>query len=407
MKRYFLLVLVLLLLGGGLGLAILRDPGYVLISWRLTSVEMSFWLAAFVWALSLLVAGVAVDLVFKVVGLPGWLDQWRQARRLRRSLDAFARGSQLGELGEWRKAERLLFQAARLSPEPLPAFLAAARAAARQHAYDRAEKYLVLAEEKANRRAVEIARARLLLTAGQWEVAAGLLRRLHDDRTSDESVSKLLVEALARLQKWGELADLLPTLMRQKGSKDDPDFARLEKRANVEILGWIALSGSRVDKDFTLRRLHDYWQALPKRLRAEDDILAAYAGQLIRIGADDEAEALLAAALEKQWSNAAVELYGRARSTRPDAAVARAEGWKRQHPHNPGLMLTLGRLCLQNRRWADAKLYFETSLSLRKSTDAYAEMIRLLSQSGDREANRYVIEGLAHMAAKLPELPLP
>jgi HemY protein len=407
MKRHFLLGLVLLFLGAWLGLAILRDPGYVLISWRLTSVEMSLWLGLCLWLLSLVGTAVLADMLFKLVGMPGWIGQWRATRRLRRSLEAFAKGSQLAELGEWRRAERLLAQAAALSPEPLPAWLAAARAAARQHAFDRAEKYLVLAEEKSNRRAVEIARARLLLTAGHWESAASLLRRLYDNQKSDESVGKLLVEALARLQKWGELADLLPTLMRKAGFRDDPEFARLEKRANTEILGWIAHSGSRVDREFTRTRLRDYWQALPKRLRTEDELLAAYAGQLIRISADDEAEALLAEALEKQWSNAAVELYGRACSTRPDAALARAEGWKGRHPHNPALMLTLGRLCLQNRRWGDAKVYFEASLGLRKSTEAYGEMIRLLSQSGDREANRYVIEGLAHMAARLPDLPLP
>lgn len=407
MKRYLILGLLLLLLGAGLGMAILRDPGYVLISWRLTSIEMSFWLAVFLWGLSLVAAVIVMDLLFKVLGVPGWLDQWRQTRRLRKSQEAFAKGSQLAELGEWRKAERLLFNAARLSPLPLPAYLAAARAAARQQAFDRAEKYLVLAEEGGNRRAVELARARLLLMAGHWESAASLLRHLHEGRRDDESAGKLFVEALARLQKWGELADLLPTLMKRRGFRDDPEFARLEKRANCEVLGWIAHSGSRVDREFTLKRLHEYWQALPKRLRAEDEVLAAYATQLVRINADDEAEALLAEALEKQWSNAAIELYGRARSTRPDTALARAEVWRVRHPNNPGLMLTLGRLCLQNRRWADAKLYFEASLSLRKSTEAYAEIIRLASQMGDRDANRYVVEGLAHMAAKLPDLPLP
>lgn len=407
MKRYFLLALVLLLLGGGLGTAVLRDPGYVLISYRLTSVEMSFWLGLCLWGLSVIVVVVLLDLLFRLLGLPAWWDKWRNSRRLRKSQEAFAKGSELAELGEWRKAERQLFHSARLAPLPLPAYLAAARAAARQQAFDRAEKYLVLAEDRSNKPAVEIARARLLLMAGQWESAASLLRHLHEARRKDESVSKLLVEALVRLQKWGELADLLPTLMKQRGFKDDPEFTRLEKRANSEILGWIARSGSRVDRDFTVRRLGEYWEALPKRLRGEEELVAAYARELIQVGADDQAEALLAEALDKHWNNACVELYGRARSTRPDAALAKAEAWRLRHPSNPALMLALGRLCLQNRRWQDAKHYFEASLGLRKSPEAYGEMIRLLTQLSDREANHYVVEGLAHMAARLPDLPLP
>lgn len=407
MKRYFLLALLVLLLGAGLGLAVLRDPGYVLVAWQQQGIETSLWMALFLWLLSLLAAVVVMDLLFKLLGFSGWLERWSAARRLRRSQTAFARGTALAELGEWKKAERLLFQAAKLSAAPLPAYVAAARAAARQQAFERAEQYLVLADDGSNRLPVEMARARLLLTAGQWESAAALLRGLHKSRPNDESVSKLLVEALARLQKWGELADLLPGFLQKRQFKDDPEFSRLEKRANREVLAWITQSGNRVDREFARRRLRDYWQALPKRLRHDEELLNAYAEALIQAGEDDAAEALLGDALDKHWNNGAVEWYGRARSTRPDAALARAEAWRERHPNNPALMLTLGRLCLQNRRWQDARHYFEASLSLRKSTEVYAELIRLLTQLNDREANHYIIEGLGLMAARLPDLPLP
>ncbi len=407
MKRYFLLALVLLCLGGGLGLLIQRDPGYVLLVWNQEGVELSFWLAALLWLLSLVAAVVVVDMLFKLLGLSSWWSRWSAGRRARKSQQAFARGSELAELGEWKRAEKLLFQAAKLSTSPLPAYIAAARAAARLQAFDRAEQYLVLAEEGSNKRAVEIARARLLLTAGHWESGATLLRRLHQAKPADTAVSKLLVDALSRLQRWGELADILPGLLQKAGFKDDPEFARLEKKANREVLGWIRHSGSRVDREFTHSRLRDYWEALPKRLRNDEELLAAYAGELIQIGRDDEAEALLAEALGKHWNNAAIELYGRARSTRPDQALARAQGWQQQHPNNPQLMLSLGRLALQNRRWLEARDYFEQSLALRKSTEVYAELIRLLTQLEDREANRYVVEGLGLMAARLPDLPLP
>lgn len=407
MKRYFLAALLLLCLGGGLGLLVQRDPGYVLVVWAQEGVELSFWLAALLWVLSLVVAVVVVDLLFKVLGFSSWWSRWSAGRRARKSQQAFARGSELAELGEWKRAERLLFQAAKLSASPLPAYIAAARAAARLQAFDRAEQYLVLAEERNNKRAVEIARARLLLTAGHWETGAVLLRRLHQAKPADTAVSKLLVDALSRLQRWGELADILPGLLQSAGFKDDPEFARLEKKANREVLGWISHSGSRVDREFTHKRLRDYWAALPKRLRHDEELLAAYAAQLIQIGRDDESETLLAEALDKHWNNAAVELYGRARSTRPDQALARAQAWLPQHPNNPMLMLTLGRLALQNRQWLAARDYFEQSLALRKSSEVYAELIRLLTQLDDRDANRYVIEGLGLMAARLPDLPLP
>ncbi|HQX90757.1 MAG TPA: hypothetical protein PKY03_10255, partial [Moraxellaceae bacterium] len=174
-----------------------------------------------------------------------------------------------------------------------------------------------------------------------------------------------------------------------------------------EVLGWVGQTAGRADKAYTVRRLQAYWQALPKRLQADEDLQAAYAAELVHCGADDEAEALLAVTLDKQWSNAGAEVYGRARSTRPDQALMRAEGWREAHPNNPVLMLALGRLCLQNRRWLDARAYFESALALHKTPEAYAELIRLLSQMDDRAAQRYVVESLSQLSARLPDLPLP
>lgn len=406
MKRALFLLLALLAAGAAIGLMALRDPGYVLVSHGLTSIEMSLWLAALLWVVSVGAALLALDLLLRLLGLSAWWRRFIGARRHRRSQQAFEEGSVRLERGDWKRAERLLAQAAKLAERPLPAWLAAARAAARGQAWDRAEQYLVLAEEQGNRLAVGLARARLLLAAGRWEQAAVVLAQLQSRFGADAAVLRLRVEALTRLARWADLADLLPTLQ-ARGLADDSQFAALEKRANREVLAWIGQTAGRSDRRHAAARLRDYWQALPRRLRQDEELLAAYAGELVRAGADDDAEALLAAALDKHWSNAAIEVYGRARSTRPDAALARAEAWKAQHPNNPALMLALGRLCLQNHRWLDARHHFEAALALRKSPEAYAELIRLLTQLDDREAGRYLVESLGQINARLPALPLP
>jgi HemY protein len=395
MKRGFIFLLLLLGAGVALGLWLLRDPGYVLLSLGLTSVEMSLWVAALLWLLSLLVAMLVIDLGLRLLGLGEWWSRWRHRRNLERSAAALEDGTVALESGEWKRAERLFFSAARQSPQPLPAWLAAAHAA----------QYLVLAEERGNRLTVGLARARLLLGVGRWEQAAVLLARLQDRFRKDDSVLMLRVEVLTRLKKWGELAELLPLL--QKRGKSDEQFDALEKRANREVLAWIAHAASRADRSYTVNRLTQYWQGLSKRLSQDEELQAAYAGELIRVGADDEAEALLASLLERGWSNLAIEAYGRARSTRPDTALARAKAWEARHPHNPALMLALGRLCLQNRHWEEARHYFEAALALHKSPEAYAELIRLLAQLQPQEAPRVVVESLSATHLRLPDLPLP
>lgn len=405
MKRYLLIVLILLVAGAGLGLWLLRDPGYVLLSRGLVSVEMSLWLAALAWLASLVVAIVAMDLLLHLLGLGEWWARWRGQRRQAASARALQEGSVALELGDWKKAERQLFNAARLSSGPLPAYLAAARAAARGEAFDRADKYLLLAEEQGNRLAVGLARARLLLEGGRWEQAGILLARLHDQHRKDDHILLLRIEALIRLQKWGELSEILPTLQKLPAGEHGR-FEALERHAHREVMGWLAVSGGRLDRTHAIKKLHRYWEGLPRRLRQDSELVAAHAGELVRVGGDDEAEALLADQLGRQWSNAGAEVYGRARSTRPDQALARALRWKEQHPHNPVLLLALGRLCLQNRRWDEARDYFEASLALRQSADAQAELIRLLARL-DEQGGRERVEALAAQHQRLPDLPLP
>lgn len=405
MKRFFLLALILLLLGAGLGVWLLNDPGYILFSHGNLSIEMSLWLAVVGWFISLLLALFAISILLQILGLANWWARWQSQRRQSSSVRAFQEGCIALELGDWKKAERLLFDAARRSSHPLPAYLAAARAAARGQAFDRAEQYLVLAEEKGNKLAISLARARLLLDNERWEQASILLGRLHDQHRRDDHILLLHLEALIRLKKWGELAEILPRLNKLPEGEHSP-FEAMERHAHREVMAWLATSSGKQDRLFVQKKLNRYWENLPKRLRHNSEIAAIYANELIQAGGDDEAEALLAEHIGRQWHNRAIEVYGRTRSTRPDQALARALLWKEAHPHNPTLLLALGRLCLQNRRWDEARDYFEASLSLRQSVDAQAELLRLQARQGGKN-DAQIQEMLLLQHTQLPDLPLP
>lgn len=406
MKRLFLLMLLLAILGGALGLVMLQDPGYALFTYHDTAVEMSLWVAASLWLLSLISVTIALDLLFKLFGISQWLSQWSSQRRHARSMRLLALGMRQLETGSWVKAERVLLTAARLSPQPLPAYLAAAKAAQRLHAFDRSEKYLVLAEDNQNQLAVGLARARLLLDSAQWENAALQLRLLVDKYPHEAEPVKLLLHTLAKLKHWGELADLLPQL-RRRAARHDEQAWTLELHANQQVIQFIAQSGTRINQEYTRKRLDEYFKALPRKLRDNDELLASYADALLSLQTDEEVERMLRERLRARWNARLVELYGRAQSGTPRQALDFAESLVPKHPHEPALMLALGRLCLQNREWGRAREYLESSLALKKSPEAYAELIRLLVRLNDHQAHRYLIDGLQLLATELPELPLP
>ena len=106
------------------------------------------------------------------------------------------------------------------------------------------------------------------------------------------------------------------------------------------------------------------------------DVVHSYAEAVIVIGFEEEAEELVRVSISQQWHNGLVELYGRIRHSQPERSLQYALEWLKKHPQSPILLLTLGRLSMQNRQWQEAKAYFEQSLSLHKNTETYAEFVR-------------------------------
>lgn len=87
------------------------------------------------------------------------------------------------------------------------------------------------------------------------------------------------------------------------------------------------------------------------------------------------------------WNAELAALYGR---------IARAEDWLRQHPRDPGLLLTLGRLCLQQRLWGKAQSDLEVSLAVGRTRAAHLELAQLFTQlRRDDEAHRHYRAGAA------------
>jgi HemY protein len=84
--------------------------------------------------------------------------------------------------------------------------------------------------------------------------------------------------------------------------------------------------------------------------------------------------------------------------------LERAESWLQQHPGDPGLLLALGRLCMQQELWGKARSYLEASLAVGPSHVAYVEFGRLLERIGQLgEANQVYRKGLELALEQLKE----
>ena len=138
------------------------------------------------------------------------------------------------------------------------------------------------------------------------------------------------------------------------------------------------------------------WSATPKQVRSDPEVVAAYARLLIGNGLLVDAEALTRDAIRHQWSEQLAYLYGLI-DLNPSKQLSTAEGWLEREPHNPLLLLTLGRLCLRNRLWGKGKSYLEASIGLGPRAETYQELGALLESGlAEREqALRCYRQGLS------------
>jgi HemY protein len=351
----------------------LPDPGYVLIGYGDWSVETTLVMLA----AGLLLLYGAVRLLVYLRRAPGGLLGWERQRRARRCREALNRGLiELAE-GRWADAERQLKRHARNSDSPLVAYLAAARAAQLGGASDRRDQYLRLAHEQTPEAelAVGLSQAELQMAAGQLEQALATLRHLHALAPRHTHVLKLLGELYQRLGEWNELKGLIPEL-RRRHIIDDAETGKLLCEVHAQLLKQAA---GRQD----IEGLEAAWAEVPKRCNQNEALLLIYVEQLRALGASELAEPQIRHALKRAWNPRLVYLYGQLEGGDPGQRLSQAEEWYSGREQDPVLLLTLGRLCLQNELWGKARTYLEGSAKLAPTAETYRVLGGLLDRLGE------------------------
>ena len=370
MKALFIVLLVALATAL-LTHSYLTETGFVLFAYGQRSVEMSmqYFLPLLVVALIALYA--LVRFLINLFGLPRQLKAINRARLAERDRKGLVQG--LIELAEGRfaKAERLLVRTARRSDTALLNYLAAARAAQMQGAYDRRDDYLKWAIESDKKAdiAVSLTQAELQLAHDQLEQALATLNHLQELAPRHEYVLRLLAKLYLRLEDWHGLMELLPHLRRRKIFEGD----ELEKFEAAAVEAELAAAAHEGDRD-TLNRV---WRQLPKSSRTREDLIALYAQALIELDDFEHAQDVLKTALFKRWSDALVMLYGKIGFANPDRALKDAEAWIQRHGSSAELLLTLGRIAMQAKLWGKARAYLDSSLSTEPRAETYYELARL------------------------------
>jgi len=391
--KLLLFVLLILAAAVGIGLAAMSDPGYVLITRKPWSVELSLGFFLVLLVLGFLLLYLLIRLAVNGWHLPARMADWRRERRRQAARESQSTGLLQLMQGEWHKAERSLLSRAEESEAPLINYLGAAIAAQQDGDAEKRDRYLAQAHSHAPKAtlAIGLTQAALLSRGKQTEQALAALTRLHGAAPKNTRVLELMVSVYRELRDWKGIAAMLKAVEKQ-GVFPPEQLQQLQRDTYRELL-----SRSSDNDAASVTELWD--KAVPRGMQRDPVLVGEYAQQLIARGGMEAAESILRKTIDRDWDSNLVGLYGRVRAKDPVAQLKYAERWVEKHPYSPNLLLTLGRLALRNQLWGRARSYLESSLGSNATVDSYNELAHLLERLGERDKALELYRKCAELAA--------
>jgi HemY protein len=379
-----------------------QDPGAIVISYGGTVVRTTF-------AFFVVVLFVVFLVLHGLINLVGYLgrtrSRWRHrtdGHRLRRAHDSLANGLVAMAAGDFARAERLFRGGVVDDARPEAHYLAAASAAQAAHAPARRDNYLMLAAgaKPEARHVFRLKRAQWLVENGQFSEARPLIEKLALVDAGNPQLTRLRMIVARDSHDYVGLMSLLPDLRRDHILNHD-EANHLERVTAAALLDTAA-----VDVDALRKR----WLGLAKNLRAEPEVLGAYARALCRLGAHDEAEAVVRQRLERHWDTQLAALYGEIRCEPPTRQIRKLDAWAMTRADDPGLRLARARLAIRAGLWGQARAYVEELMAQSPSPlvlELRAEVAEATGDDAAAAAHRRAGLALALGSGPHPALPPP
>lgn len=385
--RSVLFWLILAVLGALLAQVLLQDPGYVLVRFRGT--DYSTTVAVAVGLLLALMLGLA--LLWTLLRLP--FRAWRRhrARQARAKLtDGFAAYRR----GDYARAEQLLAQAADSGDAEAIARTQAARAALARGDEAAADAHLdAFGDRHPSASAME--RARQQLALGRPAEALLALDAPAAQPLPPRGL-RLRAEALSASGRSIEAYGLLGAL-RQQQALPASTLDGLQAT-------WAAQS---LQQAGDANALADRWDGLPESLRTSPPVVAAYASRAAAMNWDEAATRSIEHALDAQWDESLIELYGQLPVGRLEHRRAQVERWLPAHPSSPALLLTAARIAQAQGHASQGEAWLHRAIAQGAGAPAWELLGDAAVQAGDDARARMAYANALRSQRGEPALDLP
>ncbi len=360
-------------------LKLLDDAGYVLIGWGQWELELTLVTLILIFVIGFILFYSAIQLVNLLLRLPVQRRQKRDIERMESSLRSLLEGLEQSAEGNWEQAEKTLIESAAVSGQSLVHYLTAAHAAHRRGATRQRDEYLKQAYEAApdGEVAIRVTEAEFHLTNQEFERALQCLLQVRKIAPNNARALRLLHEVYSKLEDWESLRKLLPALHKNK--------VLMEAEVKLQELEAVSELIKQKSKVKDVAGLKELWESLPEHVKDAPGLQASYFAAMIDNGAGPEIEPQLRAALDKQWQETMVVLYGCIEMENAADQLSRAEAWLQKHPSDAVLLRVLGKLALRVGDTEKALDYLTRSLEQTPTVEAYRLLGDLFMKKGEME----------------------
>lgn len=370
--RWLISLLIVGVLAVGLAMAGRYDPGYVVLVYPPWRMEISF--ISFMLALAGLVIGgvVLLRIAALTLGLPASVRAQRARRAARKRDENFVGGLRAYVEYRYQDAAQSLGQWQGDDARIGLARVLAARAAQEMRAVAQRERFIQDATAHGAELAAQLFEAEASLDAKDATAALVAINRAKDIAPKHTALLRLELKARQMTGQWDEAERLLEALARSNALEAGvaTHNRRITYAENLK---------RRAEDD---RGLLEYWKKIPADFKADSWVARAAVRAFMQRGGHDTALDILESALNREWNEDLVAIYGELRGSNSTRQIEQAEKWLRAQPRDAQLLLTLAQLCSVQQLWGKAQSYLEASLAIAASAEGHIRMAELKTQSG-------------------------
>jgi len=355
--RIFLWLIALFATAIGLAVAARYDAGNVVFFYPPYRIDLSLNFFILLAVLLFFVVYAVLKAIRVTQRMPGRVAAYRREKRERKGNQALRDALKAFFEGRFGQAEKAAARAGDSADNAGLAALIAARAAHNMRQTERRDMWLAGLESDASLKTARLMTTiELLNDERQPARALEVVDELNASGTRHIHALRMALKANQRAGNWNEVLRLVRTL--DKNHALHPALSgRLRELAYQDLLR---------DQPHDAESIRRLWHAVPAEERVRAFLAAHAAAAFNAAGLQDEARVVVEKALAVEWDDRLLRAYRD--SAAPEgspallAQIEHCEAWRRTHPRDAELALTLGTFCLRQNLWGKAQRYLEQAL---------------------------------------------